>query len=81
MDIFAQSFDLPYQGRLIGEVLANETDPYFLWQYNPSYPCPVGCQRPNQGASCMPFECDTDRDTYTADALIFMSSLESPHEE
>ncbi|KAK7532049.1 guanine deaminase [Phyllosticta citribraziliensis] len=45
MEIFRQSFDLPNQARLIGDVLTNETDPYFLWQYNPDYPCPAGCER------------------------------------
>lgn len=45
LDIFRQSFDLPGQSRLIGGVLTNETDPYFLWQYNPDYPCPAGCSR------------------------------------
>lgn len=53
LDIFQQSFDLPYQSRLIAEVLTNETDPYFLWQYDPSYPCPKGCAR--SGGSCAAF--------------------------
>lgn len=39
------------QSRLIAEVLTNETDPYFLWQYDPDYPCPAGCER-SQG-SCV----------------------------
>ncbi|KAK4499637.1 hypothetical protein PRZ48_010155 [Zasmidium cellare] len=45
IEIFERSFDLSSPSRLIGEVLTNETDPYFLWQYDPSYPCPSGCQR------------------------------------
>ena len=45
MDIFSQSFDLATATRLIGEVLTNETDPYFLWQYDPDYQCPKGCSR------------------------------------
>ncbi|CZT17849.1 related to TAD2-subunit of tRNA-specific adenosine-34 deaminase [Ramularia collo-cygni] len=45
MEIFKQSFDLGSAGRLIGEVLTNETDPYFSWQYDPEYPCPAGCGR------------------------------------
>jgi tRNA(Arg) A34 adenosine deaminase TadA len=45
MEIFRQSFDLPTITRLMGEVLTNETDPYFLWQYNPDYECPEGCGR------------------------------------
>jgi tRNA(Arg) A34 adenosine deaminase TadA len=27
------------------EVLANETDPYFLWQFQEAYPCPGHCGR------------------------------------
>ncbi|OQE16122.1 hypothetical protein PENSTE_c025G02600 [Penicillium steckii] len=45
VNIFEASYDLPIQSRLIGNLLANETDPFFLWQYNPSYPCPRGCTR------------------------------------
>ncbi|KAK0721699.1 guanine deaminase, partial [Lasiosphaeria miniovina] len=45
LDVVAQSFDLPLPTRLLGKVLANETDPYFLWQFNPAYPCPKGCGR------------------------------------
>lgn len=45
LEVFKQSFDLPYQSRLMAEVLTNETDPYFLWQYDPTYPCPAGCVR------------------------------------
>ncbi|OAR02725.1 hypothetical protein LLEC1_03342 [Akanthomyces lecanii] len=45
MDVFRQSFDLPSTTRLIGEVLTNETDPYFLWQYDPEYRCPSTCVR------------------------------------
>lgn len=50
LDIFKQSFDLPHVSRLMGEVLTNETDPYFLWQFDPSYPCPQGCER--VGGTC-----------------------------
>ncbi|EXJ90444.1 hypothetical protein A1O1_03546 [Capronia coronata CBS 617.96] len=50
VDVFSQSFDLTYPTRLIGELLTNETDPYFLWQYNPSYPCPSGCHRGSSGS-------------------------------
>ncbi|CAI7617212.1 guanine deaminase [Penicillium manginii] len=52
VDIFEASFDLPYPSRLMANVLANETDPYFLWQYDPSYPCPLGCSRTKSGKSC-----------------------------
>ncbi|KAJ5587175.1 guanine deaminase [Penicillium hispanicum] len=52
VDVFEASFDLPSQARLMGNVLTNETDPYFLWQYDPSYPCPNGCARTKSGTSC-----------------------------
>jgi tRNA(Arg) A34 adenosine deaminase TadA len=45
LEVFKESFDLPHVSRLMGEVLTNETDPYFLWQYDPTYPCPSGCTR------------------------------------
>ncbi|KAI1076491.1 cytidine deaminase-like protein [Whalleya microplaca] len=45
LEVFQQSFDLPYSSRLLGNILTNETDPYFLWQYDPAYPCPKGCSR------------------------------------
>ncbi|KAK6062666.1 cytidine and deoxycytidylate deaminase zinc-binding region [Seiridium cupressi] len=35
MEIFRQSYDMGTTTRLIGEVLTNETDPYFFWQYDP----------------------------------------------
>lgn len=50
-EVFRESYNLPSQSRLIAEVLTNETDPYFLWQYDPDYPCPAGCER-SQG-SCV----------------------------
>ncbi|KAJ5913663.1 guanine deaminase [Penicillium tannophilum] len=52
IQIFEASFDLPTQSRLMGNVLINETDPYFLWQYDPTYPCPHGCSRTSDGTSC-----------------------------
>lgn len=50
MEVFQQSFDLPHSSRLLAEVLTNETDPYFLWQFDPGYPCPKGCAR--TGGTC-----------------------------
>lgn len=44
-EIFEKSFELPSMTRMIGDVLANETDPLFAWQYDIAYPCPVGCAR------------------------------------
>lgn len=52
VDVFEASYDLPSQSRLMGGVLANETDPYFMWQYDPSYPCPRGCSRTRDGSTC-----------------------------
>jgi len=43
--IFANANGLPDQTRLIQGVLANETDPYFSWQFDAGYPCPEGCAR------------------------------------
>lgn len=47
VDIFTQSFDLGKPTRLIGEILTEETDPYFLWQFDPEHACPKGCGRVN----------------------------------
>ncbi|OHX00417.1 cytidine and deoxycytidylate deaminase zinc-binding region [Colletotrichum incanum] len=45
-DVFQQSRQLPgYQTVMIGQILANETDPLFSWQYNASAPCPNECFR------------------------------------
>ncbi|RMY54109.1 hypothetical protein D0865_04906 [Hortaea werneckii] len=45
VDVFRQSFDLPNAARLIADVLSNETDPYFSWQFDPESACPDGCSR------------------------------------
>ncbi|KAI0751259.1 guanine deaminase [Daedaleopsis nitida] len=45
IDIFRQSFDLPNQARLVGNILTNETDPSFSWQFNSDTPCPEGCSK------------------------------------
>lgn len=50
MEVFKESFDLGTSTRLVGEVLTNETDPYFLWQFDPEYECPERCAR--KGGSC-----------------------------
>ncbi|KAK0099540.1 hypothetical protein ONS96_009567 [Cadophora gregata f. sp. sojae] len=45
-DVFQQTRQLPgYQTSMLGQILTNETDPLFSWQYNESYPCPNGCVR------------------------------------
>ncbi|KAK5111762.1 hypothetical protein LTR62_004682 [Meristemomyces frigidus] len=45
LEVLRQSFDLGTMTRLAGEVLTNETDPLFAWQYDPGYVCPEGCGR------------------------------------
>ncbi|KAK0620514.1 cytidine deaminase-like protein [Immersiella caudata] len=47
LDIVAQSFDLGKPTRLIGEVLTEETDGFFNWQFDPEQGCPEGCGRVN----------------------------------
>ncbi|TQN68574.1 Guanosine deaminase [Colletotrichum shisoi] len=45
-DVFQQSRQLPgYQTVMVGQILTNETDPLFSWQYNASAPCPNECFR------------------------------------
>ncbi|KAH6656199.1 cytidine deaminase-like protein [Truncatella angustata] len=44
-EIFDRSNTLAHSTVLIGHVLANETDPYFRWQFAPGTPCPEGCSR------------------------------------
>ena len=51
--IFQHATALAGQATLIGNVLTNETDPYFAWQYNASSPCPGGCERDTNG-TCVP---------------------------
>ncbi|RMY02062.1 hypothetical protein D0868_08162 [Hortaea werneckii] len=45
VDVFRQSLHLPNAGKLIADVLSNETDPYFSWQFDPESACPDGCSR------------------------------------
>ncbi|RAQ48237.1 hypothetical protein AFCA_013294 [Aspergillus flavus] len=58
LEVFQASLDLSPQTVLMGDVLVNETDPYFLWQYDPVYPCPEGCLRSGNGTSCRVFTSD-----------------------
>ncbi|KAI1480534.1 cytidine deaminase-like protein [Daldinia eschscholtzii] len=44
-EVFRRSTSLPSSSTLIGDVLANETDPLFAWQSDLAYPCPRGCSR------------------------------------
>lgn len=36
-----------------GWFLVNETDAYFLWQYDLEYPCPASCSKTTSGSSCI----------------------------
>lgn len=64
MEVFSQSFDLPTSSRLVADVLTNETDSYFSWQYDPTAPCPAGCDKAEGGCTARhrpEFEPDTAR--------------------
>ncbi|GAA6036260.1 hypothetical protein JCM8097_006864 [Rhodosporidiobolus ruineniae] len=43
--IVSASYSLPHTSLWYGHVLANETDPYFAYQFNESAPCPEECTR------------------------------------
>lgn len=49
---YNESTKLPEEIRVLKEVLANETDPLFSWQFNESYPCPGGCERSKDKKTC-----------------------------
>jgi len=44
-EVFRQSWNLGTSTKFMSEVLTNETDPYFLWQFQEGYPCPGHCER------------------------------------
>ena len=52
-DVFQNSWPLRSVTALLGGVLANETDPYFSWQFQSAVSCPSGCQR-NVNGTCRP---------------------------
>jgi tRNA(Arg) A34 adenosine deaminase TadA len=54
-EVFAQSEKLPGKTALIGDLLANETDLLFSWQFDGRFPCPEGCER-GGGKTCTPVE-------------------------
>lgn len=53
LEIFKQSFDLGSMGRFVPEVLTNETDVYFGWQFDPEGSCPPGCSRGGSSGGCV----------------------------
>lgn len=52
-EVFSKAGLLGNKTRLIGGVLANETDGYFEWQYDGGAVCPSGCERMGSGG-CEP---------------------------
>ena len=75
-EVFHRSTDLPSRTSLIGDVLTNETDPYFAWQYNTSSPCPATCKRDASG-TCAPAIVngrDQTRFSYRASVRDFVNS-------
>ncbi len=61
-EVFEESTKLPGTTRLISDVLANETEPFFSWQFDHNYPCPEGCSRTGDEKSCQAIEKDDDRE-------------------
>jgi tRNA(Arg) A34 adenosine deaminase TadA len=53
MEIFKASYDLPTVSRLIPEVLTNETNAYFGWQFDAEARCPAGCARAGSIGGCV----------------------------
>lgn len=51
--VFEESERLPGKTSLIGDVLANETDGLFEWQFYEDGECPNGCERVD-GKGCLP---------------------------
>lgn len=51
-EVVAQSYDLGKPVRLMAEVLTEETDPFFAWQFDPAAACPEGCARVEGTGGC-----------------------------
>ncbi|OAA43702.1 nucleoside deaminase [Metarhizium rileyi] len=49
-ELFKYTTDMRTKTAIIPDILANETDPYFTWQYTNGSECPPGCER--QGSRC-----------------------------
>ncbi|TDZ68423.1 Satratoxin biosynthesis SC1 cluster protein 4 [Colletotrichum trifolii] len=52
-EVFERSAALRLQTRLVGPVLAEETDGLFGWQFDPGAPCPRGCVRESTDGVCV----------------------------
>lgn len=48
-EVFRQSWNLGTSTKFVAEVLTNETDSYFLWQFQEGEPCPGHCKRGASG--------------------------------
>ena len=48
-EVFRQSWTLGTSTKFVAEVLTNETDPYFLWQFQEGKFCPGHCRRGETG--------------------------------
>lgn len=59
-EVFEKSDKLSGETALIGDVVANETDALFSWQYDLDFPCPKGCERVRK--LCMPIADNTNRE-------------------
>ncbi|KAK5135484.1 hypothetical protein LTR08_005273 [Meristemomyces frigidus] len=53
-EIFERSDALGTKTRLLQDVLAKETDPYFAWQFDGAATCPVDCERDSGAGTCVP---------------------------
>ncbi|KEF63365.1 uncharacterized protein A1O9_01342 [Exophiala aquamarina CBS 119918] len=61
-ELFEHTSSLPTETRIVPDVLADETDPLFRWQYDSSGKCPAGCRRARvmdtengeHGRTCIP---------------------------
>lgn len=48
-EIFERSGGLSTETSLLGDILVNETDAYFAWQFDDVAGCPPGCRRDEMG--------------------------------
>ena len=55
-EVFDRSKNLKSVTRLVKDVLANESDSYFAWQFKADGACPKGCGRTEDKKSCAPTE-------------------------
>jgi hypothetical protein len=51
-EVFGESSALSGTTTLVPNILANETNLLFSWQFNRENPCPKGCGRAKDGEGC-----------------------------